>query len=360
MKRPIKNGDFMSELIQIQSKDKQVKPDPQTLPAGLEKVLRRQKYARIGALGAVKTCHYTKSSISNGPMCYKHKFYGINSHQCIQMTPITAVCNYGCDYCWRSVIPNQEIEYEDNTDDLVEESIIRQNQQLSGLGGSHKVNKQRWLESKTPKHVAISLSGEPTLYKQLPQLIESYHKRGISTFLVTNGSRPEVLKKIPAPTQLYMSFDSPTKELHIKLNKPQETDSWEKMMQSLDILSKMKSRTTIRITALKGKNMDNEKEWAKLIKRGNPMFLEIKGYSWVGISRVKMKEEMMPSMEEVKEFSEKIAKETGYVYKDDFALARVCLLTRPDIKETKIDFSEYEKKAKEFAEKQKALKKTKN
>ncbi len=338
------NGEKLSELIQISDKSnsdsKKVLPDPQTLPKGLEKVLRRQQYARVGALGAVKTCHYTRSSISGGTACYKQKFYGIQSHQCIQMTPITAVCNYGCDYCWRTVIPNREIEYKDDVSELVEESIERQNQQLSGLGGSQYVDKEKWLASHTPKHVAISLSGEPTLYKQLPELIQAYHDKGITTFLVTNGSRPEVLEKIPLPTQLYMSFDSPNKQVHIELNRPQESDSWEKMMKSLDVMAKMNTRTVIRVTAVKGKNMSYEKEWGPIIKRGNPMFVEVKGYSWVGPSRLKLEEDKMPSMGDVREFAKKIASESGYFFRDEFETARVCLLVRPDLKDMdlKIDF----------------------
>ncbi|MDO8627271.1 MAG: hypothetical protein Q7K42_02295, partial [Candidatus Diapherotrites archaeon] len=116
----------------------------------------------------------------------------------------------------------------------------------------------------------------------------------------------------------------------------------------------MKTRTVIRVTALRGKNMDREKEWAPLILRGNPMFVEIKGYSWIGPSRVKMEEDKMPSFEEVREFSKNLAKESGYIYKDDFEHARVCLLSRPDIKdsEMKIDFDGFFEKV----EKDKAAK----
>ena len=43
-----------------------------------------------------------------------------------------------------------------------------------------------------------------------------------------------------------------------------------------------------------------------------------------------------------------MAKESGYVYKDDFEHARVCLLVRPDVKDTemKIDFEGFFEKVK--------------
>ena len=43
---------------------------------------------------------------------------------------------------------------------------------------------------------AISLTGEPTLYPKLPELIKEIHSRGKTSFLVTNGQHPEVLQKL--------------------------------------------------------------------------------------------------------------------------------------------------------------------
>jgi tRNA wybutosine-synthesizing protein 1 len=46
-----------------------------------------------------------------------------------------------------------------------------------------KINKQKLREASTPKHVAISLTGEPTLYKPIGELIKTFHKRGSPLFL---------------------------------------------------------------------------------------------------------------------------------------------------------------------------------
>jgi hypothetical protein len=50
---------------------------------------------------AVKPCLWCKAALAMKGMCYKHQFYGIESHRCIQMTP-TLRCNQRCRFCWRS------------------------------------------------------------------------------------------------------------------------------------------------------------------------------------------------------------------------------------------------------------------
>ena len=35
--------------------------------------------------------------------CYKHTFYGIESHRCMETTPSLACANK-CVFCWRSVL----------------------------------------------------------------------------------------------------------------------------------------------------------------------------------------------------------------------------------------------------------------
>lgn len=43
----------------------------------------------------------------------------------------------------------------------------------------------------------------------VPRLVHELHKRGISTFLVTNGQFPEELQQLSWVTQLYVSLDAP-------------------------------------------------------------------------------------------------------------------------------------------------------
>ncbi|MFB6308947.1 MAG: 4-demethylwyosine synthase TYW1, partial [Haloarculaceae archaeon] len=37
---------------------------------------------------AVQTCGWTKNAVRGEGKCYKYIFYGIESHRCIQMTPV--------------------------------------------------------------------------------------------------------------------------------------------------------------------------------------------------------------------------------------------------------------------------------
>ena len=63
--------------------------------------LTRQGYHLVGS-GAVKPCLWLNRAMRGGDQCYKHHFYGISSHRCVQMTP-TLECNHHCLHCWRPI-----------------------------------------------------------------------------------------------------------------------------------------------------------------------------------------------------------------------------------------------------------------
>ena len=62
--------------------------------------LEKQHYRVVGSHSAVKTCGWTKSMIRGQGGCYKLKFYGIMSNQCMQMTTSISCANR-CTFCWR-------------------------------------------------------------------------------------------------------------------------------------------------------------------------------------------------------------------------------------------------------------------
>ncbi|KYC54354.1 MAG: S-adenosyl-L-methionine-dependent tRNA 4-demethylwyosine synthase [Candidatus Methanofastidiosum methylothiophilum] len=156
--------------------------------------LKRQKYKIVGAHSAVKICHWTKKSLIENRVCYKQKFYGIESHRCLQMTPSVAWCTHKCLFCWRPVEYNEDTPYSyDVPEAIVEGCINAQRELLSGYHGFlEKVDINKLKEAENPTNVAISLAGEPTLYPDLSGLIEEFRKRKFSTFLVTNGTTPDV------------------------------------------------------------------------------------------------------------------------------------------------------------------------
>nr|MDQ3984826.1 4-demethylwyosine synthase TYW1 [Thermoproteota archaeon] len=69
-----------------------------TLP--IKSKLQKAKYG-VYNHSAVELCHWTKKSFANEGNCYKHKFYGISTHQCMEMTPTAMNCENRCVYCWR-------------------------------------------------------------------------------------------------------------------------------------------------------------------------------------------------------------------------------------------------------------------
>ena len=278
-------------------------------------------YHIIGKHSAVKTCLWLKKSLKDEGYCYKQKFYGIPSHRCLQMTP-ALICNLSCIHCWRPLDLMPPFKEWDPPDFIVEESIKAQRRLLSGFFGTAGVNRRKLEEALNPKHVAISLIGEPTLYPRIDELVDEYKRRGFTTFLVTNGTNPSALERAE-PYQLYLSLTAYDEESHKAL----QGTKWEKIEESLKILAKLDSRTVIRLTLIKGVNMKPEK-FARLIDKASPDFVEAKAYMYLGYSRKRLKAENMPEHEDVKSFAEELAKLTGYEIKDESEISRVVLLVR--------------------------------
>ncbi len=157
-----------------------------------KEILRKHGYALTGEESGAKLCHWVREKLINGDSCYKEDFYGIDCHRCLQMSPALNTCNQSCLFCWRY----QDYQDEDkiNFDEpkkIVEESLKAQKELVSGFGGEKRCSKEMWEEARNPNQVAISLAGEPTMYPHLGGLIREYEKRGMTTFLVTNGTRTQ-------------------------------------------------------------------------------------------------------------------------------------------------------------------------
>ncbi|KGL84796.1 tRNA wybutosine-synthesizing protein 1, partial [Tinamus guttatus] len=70
------------------------------ITAALREALTKQGYKLIGSHSGVKLCRWTKSMLRGRGGCYKHTFYGIESHRCMEATPSLACANK-CVFCWR-------------------------------------------------------------------------------------------------------------------------------------------------------------------------------------------------------------------------------------------------------------------
>jgi len=198
--------------------------------------LAKQGYGLIGTHSAVKTCHWTKSMLRGEGGCYKLKFYGIMSNQCMQMSTSLSCANR-CTFCWRGYKAPVSKEWEWSTDDpefIFEESMKSHHKQLTGFGGNPKTTKAAYEKSKQIKHVALSLTGEPITYPRLNELIDRFHQNKISTFLVTNAQYPDEMSHLKSITQLYLSVDAPNKKLLKEIDKPLFSDFWGKNCISTD------------------------------------------------------------------------------------------------------------------------------
>ncbi|MGB9674844.1 MAG: radical SAM protein, partial [Nanopusillaceae archaeon] len=211
---------------------------------------------------AVEICYWTKEAIVNGRICYKGKFYGIDTAGCLQMTQSVVWCTNRCIFCWR---PNKKFEpyYDILPEDSVdppEETLEKlrelRKKLLIGYYGNPKANKillDKFIDK--PTHVTFSLSGEPLLYPFVPESILYIKKNWPwvkSIFVVTSGQVPEALEKMiklnAYPTQLYISFTGPNPEMYKKISVPLYKDYWERYIKSLRIASTMKTRRVARIT----------------------------------------------------------------------------------------------------------------
>lgn len=289
-------------------------------------------YRLVGSHSAVKICRWTKESLRKGRVCYKQKFYKIESHRCMQMTPALQ-CNFACKFCWRFHNINKKLleqsEKIDEPKEILDGCIEEQRKLLSGFGGYSEIKKEKFKEALQPKHLAISLDGEPTLYPKLSELVEEATKRNITTFLVTNGTMPKRLEELSTePTSLYISLCAPDKTTFKKINIPLIPDAWERLNESLELMKSFNTRTVIRHTLVKGLNMKEPEKYTKLILKAEPNFIECKGYMWVGESRQRLKMENMPIMSDVRQFAQKLSEEIEYKIKDEDTASRVVLLSK--------------------------------
>jgi len=385
---------------------------------------------------AVKPCHWFEQKLFTGIRhCYKEKFYGIKSHQCLQNSPMI-FCNHRCIYCWR-IHPSdvglsiKETALEElNLDDprtIVSEMIEAQKQivqkkyplerllqhyenivavfktlfrekqlSLNGLVSKTKISKRKikdalrhllreeyvvetaeekytisrnakndirsakdiediirqrianpelvkkvWEEAMYPRHAAISLTGEPMMYPYIDEIVSEFHKKGFTTFIVTNGTFPERLSEMnELPTQLYVTLPAPNEKIYKKVCVPYIKNGWNKLNQTLELLESLNCRTVIRITAVKNLNMIEPEEYAKIVEKANPNFLEVKGFTLLGGARLRLTRYVerkglntkdiakvfQPKHEDIMEFASKICEAANFPIIDQFRPSAVALI----------------------------------
>jgi len=91
----------------------------------------------------------------------------------IAMVIFTAGCNFKCHYCHNPELVNPELPF------LSEDKAIKRIEA-----------KKEWVDG------IVITGGEPTLHPDLPEFIKKLKKMGLMVKLDTNGTNPQMLKKI--------------------------------------------------------------------------------------------------------------------------------------------------------------------
>ena len=217
----------------------------------------------------------------------------------------------------------------DSPEEIIQGSLKAQEKILTGYKGNPKTDWRKFQEALRPKHVAISLTGEPTLYVPLGELIGEFHRKGFTTFLVSNGTLPTKLSKLSQePTQLYISLCASNGQMYKQVCRPQFPGAWTNLNETLGLLQSFHCPTVVRMTLVKDHNMNQVDEYAKIVEKANPTYIEAKAYMHIGFSTLRLGFEKMPMHNEVKDFAVQLAEKTGYNVIDEAPESRVVLLSR--------------------------------
>lgn len=194
----------------------------------LRAALTKQGYKILGSHSGVKLCRWTKAQLRGRGGCYKHSFYGIESHRCMEATPSLACANK-CVFCWRHHTNPVGREWRwqmDDAETLVTSAISEHKGMIKQMKGVPGVLPERLAEGMDPRHCALSLVGEPIMYPEIDKFVSLLHAKRISTFLVTNAQFPDAITNLPAITQLYVSVDAATPETLKAIDRPLFGDYW--------------------------------------------------------------------------------------------------------------------------------------
>lgn len=253
------------------------------------KSLTKQGYTIVGSHSGVKICRWTKSALRGRGSCYKFAFYGIKSHLCMETTPSLA-CSNKCVFCWRhGTNPVAKLNWRwelDPPETVFEGALAGHYQKIKQMRGVPGIQMDRFQEAFAVKHCALSLVGEPIFYPHINEFVGLLHNQHISSFLVCNAQHPDQLARLAKVTQLYVSIDAPTQTDLKKVDRPLNSDFWERLMSCLDILRTVQShqRTVFRLTLVKGFNMTDIKSYADMVIQAQPSQIEVKGATFCGSS----------------------------------------------------------------------------
>lgn len=216
----------------------------------------------------------------------------------------------------------------DEPKDIMDRAIEEQKKILQGFWGMD-CDRAKLREAEKPNQVAISLVGEPCLYPKLPELVDEIKSRDMTAFLVSNGTVPDMIEKLveQQPTNMYITLAAPDEATYKKVCNPLIQDGWDRINKSLSLLKRFKT-SVIRMTLVKGLNMIKPGDYARLIEKASPRFVEAKAFMPVGGAQDRLPYESMPRHKEIKTFAEEIEANSSYKITNEKDDSRVVLLKR--------------------------------
>lgn len=339
-KAPSRRSQTIGDKVNGESNGNLVNGDKEMVTPIIRGNLEKQGYKVIGSHSGVKLCRWTKSQLRGRGGCYKHSFYGIESHRCMEATPSLACANK-CVFCWRHHTNPVGKKWQWKMDDpleIVDTAIDLHTKMIKQMKGVPGVKMDRLSEGLAPRHCALSLVGEPIMYPEINTLVDELHRRRISTFLVTNAQFPDKIKTLRPVTQLYVSVDAATKDSLKAIDRPLFGDFWERFVDSLKALKDRQQRTVYRLTLVKGWNVEDVDAYSSLFCIGDPDFVEIKGVTYCGSTATsKLTMENVPWHSDVKAFSEALAQKSNGGYEVACEHVHSCCVLLAKVDKFKVD-----------------------
>ena len=124
-------------------------------------ILKQLKKAKYGVAdhATVELCHWTKKAFKGESSCYKHKFYGIYTHQCMEFSPAGMHCENRCVYCWRPMEFYDSLKMDESKvaepKEMMEKLMEEREKLIMGHYGDPKSIHKKLDESLLPAHYAI-------------------------------------------------------------------------------------------------------------------------------------------------------------------------------------------------------------
>ena len=134
------------------------------IKSNISQQLKKAKYG-VADHSTVEICHWTKKSFRNEGSCYKHKFYGISTHQCMEFSPAGMHCENRCVYCWRPMEFYDSLKMDEQKvaepKDIMSKLMEERRKLIVGHFGDPSQDKQKIEESLKDKYnFEVSFSPE--------------------------------------------------------------------------------------------------------------------------------------------------------------------------------------------------------